>query len=109
MREEPLKVYNSIVDLCTEFERKGKKMIYTSANEYMFALLNKNADISIRFSKKRQEAFIKKNNTKIYKSYGAVMKGYVLFSDELLKDQKIVAKYMNESYDYVMPLPSKQL
>ena len=107
MWEERLKIYDSIVDLCPRFERKGKKMIYTSANGYMFTLLNKNAEIGIRFSKEDQEAFIKKHNTTIYKSYGAVMKGYVLIPDEMLKGKEIVAKYMDKSYDYVMSLPTK--
>ncbi len=107
MWEERLKLYDSIVDLCPRFERKGKKMIYTSANGYMFTLLNKDAEIGIRFSKEDQEAFMKKYNTTIYKSYGAVMKGYVLIPDEMLNDKKTVASYMDKSYDYVMSLPPK--
>jgi hypothetical protein len=107
MWEERLKLYDSIVDLCPRFERKGKKMIYTSANGYMFTLLNKNAEIGIRFSKEDQETFMKKYDTGIYKSYGATMKGYVLITDKMLKDHKTVAKYMDKSYDYVMTLPPK--
>lgn len=107
MWEERLKLYDSIVDLCPRFERKGKKMIYTSANGYMFTLLNKDAEIGIRFSKEDQEAFMKEHNTTIYKSYGAVMKGYVLIPDEMLNDKKTVATYMDKSYDYVMSLPPK--
>lgn len=107
MWEERLKIYDSIVDLCPRFERKGKKMIYTSANGYMFSLLNKDAEIGIRFSKQRQEAFLKEYRTTLYKSYGAVMKGYVLIPDGMLKDIDTVSKYMDESYDYVMSLDPK--
>ena len=107
MWEERLKIYDSIVDLCPRFKRKGKKMIYTSANGYMFTLLNKDAEIGIRFSKQQQAAFIKEHNTTLYKSYGAVMKGYVLIPNEMLLNKETVAKYMDESYDYVMSLDPK--
>lgn len=107
MWEEKLKLYDELVAKCPRFERKGKSMIYTSANGYMFSLLNKAGEIGIRFSKEVQEKYIKEFNSSIYKSYGAVMKGYVLIPDNMLEDLDNVAKYLNESYDYVMTLKSK--
>ncbi|NER17701.1 hypothetical protein [Spongiivirga citrea] len=105
--EEKLKLYDAIVDKCPRFERKGKSMIYTSANGYMFTLLNKAGEVGIRFSKEVQEKYLMELNTTLYKSYGATMKGYILIPDAMLKDHDIVAKYMNESYDYVMSLEPK--
>ena len=107
MWEEKLKIYDQLVAKCDRFERKGKKMPYTSANGYMFSLLNKAGEIGIRFSKEVQEKYIKEFHSTIYKSYNAVMKGYVLIPDEMLKDLDNVAKYLNESYDYVMCLEPK--
>lgn len=104
---EKLKIYDALVDKCPRFERKGKSMIYTSANGYMFSLLNKAGEIGIRFSKDVQEKYINEFQSSIYKSYGAVMKGYVLIPDAMLEDLDLVAKYLNESYDYVMTLESK--
>jgi len=73
----------------------------------MFSLFNKNYEIGIRFSKEVQEKYIKEWPTTIYKSYGAVMKGYVLIPEKMLEDLDSAAKYLNESYDYVMALEPK--
>jgi len=107
MREEKLKIYDALIAKCSRFERKGKTMPYTSANGYMFSLFNKDCEIGIRFSKDVQKKYIEEWPTTIYISYGAVMKGYVLIPEEMLKDLDSVAKYLDESYDYVMTLDPK--
>ncbi len=107
MREEKLKIYDELVSKCARFERKGKTMPYTSANGHMFSLFNKAGEIGIRFSKKVQEKYLKKLNTRYYKSYGATMNGYILIPDEMTKDLDNLANYLNESYDYVMTLEPK--
>ena len=45
--------------------------------------------------------------TSYYKSYGAVMKGYILIPEVMLTDLDKLALYLNESYDYVMALEPK--
>ena len=107
MWEEKLKAYDQLVAKCDRFERKGKTMPYTSTNGYMFSLFNKAGEIGIRFSQEVQQKYIEEFNSTIYTSYNAVMKGYVLIPDEMLKDLDNVAKYLNESYDYVMSLEPK--
>ena len=107
MWHEKLKIYDQLIDKCPRFERKGKTMPYTSANGYMFSLFNKDCEIGIRFSKEVQEKYIKEFNSSIYKSYGAVMKGYVLIPESMLEDLDYVSHYLNESYDYVMSLEPK--
>ncbi|MEW4924975.1 hypothetical protein [Algibacter sp. 2305UL17-15] len=107
MWEEKLKIYDALVDKCPRFERKGKSMIYTSANGYMFSLLNKAGEIGIRFPKEVQEKYIEEFQSSLYKSYGAVMKGYVLIPDHILEDTNLSVKLLNESYDYVMTLKPK--
>lgn len=107
MWEEKLKLYDELVAKCPRFERKGKTMPYTSANGYMFSLLNKAGELGIRFSKKTQEKYMKELHTTYYKSYGATMKGYILIPEEMLNDLDNVADYLNESYDYVMSLEPK--
>jgi len=82
-------------------------MPYTSVNGYMFSLNNKACEIGIRFYKKDQEAFIKKHETTLYMSYGAVMKGYVLIPNKMLNDLDTLAMHLNKSYDYVMSLEPK--
>lgn len=107
MFEARLKLYDQIVDRCPRFERKGKTMPFTSANGYMFSLLNKDGELGFRYSKEVQETYIKKFNSSLYKSYGAIMKGYVLIPDHMLSDLDALAEYLNESYDYVMTLEPK--
>ncbi|MCG8310792.1 MAG: hypothetical protein MI975_25615 [Cytophagales bacterium] len=107
MWEEKLKIYKELIGKCPRFEAKGKTMPYTSANGYMFSLLNKAGEIGIRFSKEVQEKYMKELNTTYYKSYGATMKGYVLIPEEMLGDLDNLANYLNESYDYVMSLEPK--
>lgn len=107
MREQKEMLYNELVAKCPRFERKGKASPYTSANGHMFSQLNKDGELGIRFSKEVQEKYIKELKTDNFKSYGAVMKGYVLMPEHMWGDLNELAKYLNESYDYVMSLEPK--
>ena len=73
----------------------------------MFSLLNKAGEIGIRFSKEVQEKYIEEFDSTIFKSYNSIMHRYVLIPDNMLENLDNVAKYLNESYDYVMSLEPK--
>lgn len=105
--EEQLKIYDDLVSMCPRFERKGKTMPYTSANGYMFSLFNKAGEIGIRFSKEVQKKYMEKYKTTVYRSYDSIMHGYILITDEMMKDMKNVSKLLDESYDHVMSLDPK--
>lgn len=107
MWKENLKKYDELVQKCSRFERKGKTMPYTSANGYMFSLLNKDGELGIRFSKEVQDKYIKEWESTLFKSYNAVMRGYVLVPAHMMDDLDNLAQYLDESYDYVMSLPPK--
>ena len=107
MYEERLKIYEEIISRCPRFERKGKTMPYTSANGYMFSQLNKAAEIGLRLSKEAGEKFKEEHQTTIFKSYGAVMRDYVLIPDNMLGDIDLLAKYFNKGFDHVMSLKPK--
>lgn len=107
MREEQLKIYDELVAKCPRFERKGKTMPYTSANGHMFSLFNKAEEIGIRFSKDVQKNYLEEYHTTLYKSYNAIMRGYILITKEMLEDLNNVAKLLDESFDYVMSLDPK--
>lgn len=107
MFEDRLKLYKALIDKCPRFEHKGKSMHFTSANGYMFSILNKDGEIGIRFSKETQKKYLEEFNTSLFKSYGSVMRGYVLIPDTMLADLDAVAKYLDESYDWVMSLEEK--
>lgn len=107
MWEEQLKIYEKIIAKCPRFVRKGKSSPYTSANGHMFSQLNKEGEIGIRFSKDVQKKYLDEWNSSHFKSYNSIMHGYVLVPQEMLKDINRVAKYLDESYDYVMSLDPK--
>ena len=107
MWEEKLKIYDALVAKCPRFERKGKTVPYTSANGHMFSLLNKDGEIGIRFSKEVQKKYLEEFDTTIFKSYNSIMHGYVLIPERMLEDIDNVAKYLDESFDYVMSLDPK--
>ncbi|MGD2026487.1 MAG: hypothetical protein PVI99_01610 [Anaerolineales bacterium] len=107
MWKQKLERYDKLVAKCPRFDRKGKTMPYTSANGHMFSVLNKDGQLGIRFSKSVQERYIQEFGTTIFKSHGAVMKGYVLIPDHLFEDLDNLAEYLNESFDYVMTLEPK--
>jgi TfoX/Sxy family transcriptional regulator of competence genes len=105
--DDALKVYDDITEACNGFERKGKNMIFTSSNGYMFTLLNKDAEIGIRLPKEEAAKFMEMHNTGHYYSYGAKMKDYVLVPESLWNNKKLLVNYFEQSFAYVNSLPSK--
>lgn len=107
MWEEKLAKYDQVVARCPRFERKGKTAPYTSANGYMFSLLNKDGELGIRFSKEVQKKYMEELDTTTFKSHGATMRGYILVPEKLWNDLDFLARCLNESFDYVMSLEPK--
>ena len=107
MLDEKVNLYDALLAKCLRFERKGKSVPHTTANGYMFSLVNKEGQIGIRFSKETQAQYIESLNTSLFKSHNAVMKGYILITDRLLEDLDNVAVLRNESFDYVQSLKPK--
>ncbi|MEO1032804.1 MAG: hypothetical protein AAFX55_15445 [Bacteroidota bacterium] len=105
--EAALNIYDAIVEACNGFERKGKTMIYTSSNGYMFTLLNKAAEIGIRLPKDKAVKFMETYHTGHYYSYGAKMKDYVLVPESLWSDKNLMVSYFEQSFAYVNTLPPK--
>lgn len=105
--EDALKRYDEIVSKLPHIERKGKTMPYTSANGYMFSLLNKEGDLGMRLPKDRQKEFIAKYNSGPFMSYGAVMKDYVIIPESLFAQPNILESTLQEAFLYVSSLPPK--
>lgn len=105
--EEKRDRYSELVAQCDRFERKGKTMPYTSANGHMFSLLNKAGEVGFRYSKEVQKQYIEQFDTTLFKSYNAVMHGYVLIPESVLEDQDKAVALLNEAYEYVMSLDPK--
>ena len=82
-------------------------MPYTSDNGHMFSLLNKDGELGIRFSEEVKKKYIEQFDTSIFKSYGAVMKGYILIKENMFDDLESIADLLKESHKYVKSLPPK--
>lgn len=105
--DDVVKCYDQAAALSTKFKRKGKTMPYTSANGYMFSLVNKEGQLGIRLPKEEQANFIAKYESGPFLSHGATMRDYVLIPKSLLDDAKLVAAYLEKGFDFVMSLPPK--
>jgi hypothetical protein len=105
--KENLEIYDRLVEMNPNFERKGKTMPYTSANGHMFSLLNKDGELGIRLSKEDGEKFMEKYETTRFKSHGAFMRGYVLVPQNLLEDLETLSSYLDDAYNYVLSLEPK--
>lgn len=105
--DKNLKIYDELVANCSDFDRKGKTVPYTSANGYMFSFINKDGDLGIRLSKESCSAFKEKFNATEFRSHGAVMKDYVQIPDEMLENTEALVELLNQAYKNVMSLPPK--
>ena len=106
-REEVIKVYEEVIALNPNFERKGKTMPYTSANGHMFSQVNKAGELGIRLSKEATIEFDGKYGAQPFLSYGATMREYVLIPEELLSDSEVLGYFLQKGYEHVMSLPPK--
>lgn len=61
----------------------------------------------IRFLKEVQKKYMEEWIKTHFKSYNAVMRGYVLVPDAMREGLDELAKYLEDSYDYVMTLDPK--
>mgnify|MGYP006303648743 FL=1 len=105
--DKKTELYDKLIAKCPGIEKKGKSVPHTSANGRMFSQLNRNGELGIRFSKEVQEKYMKELATGPFKSYGAVMKGYVLIPEKMWDNLNELAGYLNESHGYVKSLDQK--
>jgi hypothetical protein len=105
---DKLALYEKLIATHPEIERKGAANPYTSLNGHMFSLLlGPEGRMALRLAEKDREAFLKKHKTALYEAYGAVMREYVAVPDALLKNTKLMEKYLGMSYSYVKSLKPK--
>lgn len=107
MEQKIIDTYKEIIDLTEKSELKGKNMLYTSTNGYMYSFINKNSELGFCLSKEDQAEFDKKYSAEGFKSHGATMKDYVLIPDSLLSDTKVLAAWLSRAHEYVSTLKPK--
>ncbi len=105
--QEKVDLYKKLLATHPEIEMKGANMLYTSQNGHMFSTFNKQGQFGLRLSKEHQQEFMDTYDTTVFKSYGAVMRGYVLVPDRLLESTAGLAPWLAKSYDYILSLEPK--
>src|SRR5215471_8108880 len=104
---EKIALYEKIVALFPEVERKGDNVPYTSHNGNMFSYLSKEGRMALRLPEKVRENFLKDHKAKLMENYGIIQKEYVEVPEKLLSDAKKMKKYFASSYEYVKSLMAK--
>ena len=88
-----------------EIPRKGKNLVYTSANGHMFSQMNKAGELGIRLPKPRQTELGETHGAGPFKSYGATMRDYICLTDAMLADEALVAGLLKEAFAFVEAMP----
>jgi hypothetical protein len=102
-----LELYEKLIATCPEIERKGDVHPYTSVNGHMFTYLDQTGVLGMRLPKDEVEAFLNYYKTSLFVSYGAVKKDWVTVPETLLKDTKVLKKYLAMSYAHTKTLKPK--
>jgi hypothetical protein len=108
---ENVELYEKLVALFPEVERKGATHPYTSINGNMFSYLHPSGSMALRLPEDERKKFLKKHKTTLFQAYGIVQKEYVTVPDALLKNTKELKKYFELGYRYaatLKPKPSKK-
>lgn len=100
-------LYEKLVALFPEVQRKGAGFPYTSINGNMFSLLNEKGSLVLRLPEGDREAFMKRYETTLNVAYGIVQKEYVVVPDDLLKQTTELKKYFAKSLAYAGSLKAK--
>jgi hypothetical protein len=107
---ENLELYEVLMHSVPEIEIKGATMPYTSVNGNMFSFL-KEGMVALRLPEEKRDEFIKKFKSRLFETYGTVMKEYVTISPALLKKTNELKPYVKISAGYAKTLkikPSKK-
>ena len=104
---ESLELYEKLVAINPNVERKGAANPYTSLNGHMFSYLHPSGSMALRLPEGERDDFLKKYKTKLFEAYGAVQKEYVTVPDSLLRNTKELQKHFEVSYRYVQSLKPK--
>jgi hypothetical protein len=105
---EKITLYDKVVAIIPDIERKGADNPYTSVNGNMFSLLHSpDGRLALRLPEAEREKFLQKHKTTLFEAYGVVMKEYVAVPDALLAKTKELQKYFAVSFAYAKTLKPK--
>jgi hypothetical protein len=100
-------LYEKLVALFPDVERKGASLPYTSLNGNMFSFLNAEGAMGLRLPPTEREAFLKKHKTRLFEAHGTILNEYVTIPDALLRKTSELKKHFEESLVYARSLKAK--
>ena len=106
-REQKIQLYDKLVALHPDAERKGDTMPYTSLNGHMYSYFTKDDFMALKLPEAERGQFMAKYNTTLVTQYGIVQKEYVAVPDELLEDTEALSHWFAISYQYTLSLKPK--
>lgn len=89
----------------TDIPRKGKNLVYTSANGHMFSQMNKAGELGVRLPKPRQQDMGDEYGAGPFKSYGATMRDYICLTEGMLANEDLIAALLTEALAFVESMP----
>ena len=109
--EEKLALFDELIAVRPEIERKGANNAYAAVNGNMFLLMQPDGVLAIRLPEDVREEFLEKYKAKLHEAYGVVMKEYVAVPEVVLSKTKELQEYVAMSYEYtklLKPKPTKK-
>jgi TfoX/Sxy family transcriptional regulator of competence genes len=104
---DKLALFDKLIAIRPEIERKGANNAYAAVNGNMFLLMQPDGVLAIRLPDDAREKFLKKYKAKLHEAYGAVMKEYVAVPDAAMGKTKELQEYVDASYEYAKSLKAK--
>src|ERR1700743_2982172 len=102
-----LELFDTLIAVRPEIERKGANNAYAAVNGNMFLLMQPDGVLAIRLPEDVREEFLKKVKASLNEAYGAVMREYVAVPEAALGKTKEMQKYVAASYEYAKSLKAK--
>ncbi|WP_405069659.1 hypothetical protein OG558_08155 [Kribbella sp. NBC_01510] len=100
-------LFDALVELFPDVERKGAGFPYTSANGNMFSILNENGTLALRLPAAERDAFLTRYDTTLNVAYGVVQMEYVVVPDALLANTDELREHFAVSVAYARSLRPK--
>jgi TfoX/Sxy family transcriptional regulator of competence genes len=104
---DKLELFDQLISVRPEIERKGANNAYAAVNGNMFLLMQADGVLAIRLPEDARAEFLKKYKARLHQAYGAVMKEYVAVPEAVVGKKKEMQKYVAVSYDYAKALKAK--
>ena len=102
-----LALYEALVALVPEIERKGATNPYTSVNGNMFSICSPGGEVELRLPAEQRQEFLERYSTHLREAYGIVQREYVVVPDDLLARIDELAPWFEASYRYAAGLRPK--